>query len=228
MPRDLTGKRVLITSGPTRANIDAVRYISNRSTGRLGSRIAVEALALGARVTLVAGPESVVPRREELPDQEWSRLRVVRIETVFDLLQTLQQELTARERYSAVVHAMAVLDYVPQQEHEGKVPSGRDTWTLRLVRTPKVIRRIKDWSPRSYLVGFKLEAGRPPERLAEIATAFLRQSRADLVVANDLLKIRDEEHPAVIVGRGGSVLAEPRTKGEIARELCRILTQALG
>ena len=227
MAATLSGKRVLITSGPTRANIDAVRYISNRSTGRLGRRIAMEALAAGARVSLLAGPDSAVPAREDLPDAEWSRLRVVGVETVFDLLRVLQQELMAPERYDAVLHAMAVLDYIPEHEESAKLPSDKETWTLRLRRTPKIIRRVKDWSPRSYLVGFKLEVGKSEERLAEIATAFLRESRADLVVANDLTQIRDEEHPALIVGRSGNVLARPRTKSEIARDLCRVLAQAL-
>ena len=227
MADSLSGKRILITSGPTRAYIDAVRYISNRSTGRLGRRIAIEALANGARVTLVAGPESALPQREDVPAAEWSRLRIVEIETVTDLLRALQQELKSTERYDAMLHAMAVLDYVPRAPEAGKAPSGRDTWELVLARTPKVIRQVKVWSPRTYLVGFKLEVGKSDERLREIGVAFLRESRSDLVVANDLNAIRDEQHPAIIVGRGGNVLAAPQTKSEIARELCRLLLVVL-
>ena len=227
MPQDLSGKRILITSGPTRADIDAVRYISNRSTGRLGCRIAVEALAIGARVTLVAGPDSAVPAREDLSDEEWSRLRVMHIETVFDLLQTLQRELTARVRYDAVLHSMAVLDYVPQHVDEGKTRSGKDTWTIRLTPTPKIIRQIKVWSPRTFLVGFKLEVNTSDEGLTQTALAFQRESRVDAVVANDLARIHDEDHPAIIIGTGGNVLATPRTKGEIARDLCSILAGAI-
>ena len=227
MAKDLSGKRILITSGPTRANIDAVRYISNRSSGRLGCRIAIEALALGARVTVIAGPESAVPGKDELSREEWERLRVIPIETVYDLLQAMEKELTAHERYDAVVHAMAVLDYVPEKEESGKVSSRKQSWTLRLVRTPKVIQQIKVWSPRTFLVGFKLEVGKSEERLREIGTAAMRQNRADLVVVNDLTKIHDEEHPAIILGAGGAVLSSPRTKSEIARELCRILAHAL-
>ena len=228
MPQDLSGRRILITSGPTRADIDAVRYISNRSTGRLGCRIAIEALALGARVALVAGPASVVPTGDDLSQEELSRLRVVDIETVPDLLETLKQEISARPRYDAVLHAMAVLDYVPQLVHDGKVRSGKDTWTIRLMPTPKVIRQIKLWSPRTFLVGFKLEVDKTDDRLREIALAFQRENRTDLVVANDLARIRDEDHPAIIVGSGGNVVAAPRTKSEIARDLCRILAEALG
>ena len=227
MPDNLSGKRILITSGPTRADIDPVRYISNRSSGRLGSKIAVEALALGARVTLVAGPDSATPPREQLSADEWGRLHVLPVETVTDLLQTLERELTGREHCDAVVHAMAVLDYVPAHTETDKVPSRKDTWTVELVRTPKVIREIKVWSPRSFLVGFKLEAGKTEERLREAGAASLRQNKADLVVANDLSQIRDERHPALIIGTGGNIVSRPQTKSEIARELCRILIQAL-
>jgi len=228
MPASLSDKRILITSGPTRADIDAVRYISNRSSGRLGCRIAIEALALGARVTFVAGPESALPSRKDVSDQEWARLRIVHVETVEDLTKALEGELTARERYDATVHAMAVLDYVPEKSEERKVPSSKETWTVKLVRTPKIIQQIKVWSPRTFLVGFKLEVGKDEERLLEAGAASMRKSRADLVVANDLLQIRDEYHPALIIGTGGHVLARPRTKSEIARELCRIIAQALG
>ena len=121
----------------------------------------------------------------------------------------------------------AVLDYVPQEASEKKTPSGRSEWAVTLVRTPKVIEQIKTWAPRALLVGFKLEVGRRPERLREIAIQSLRKSRADFFVANDLTQIRDETHPAVIIDRSGHVLAEPQTKSEIARELCAILARSL-
>jgi len=228
MAPELTDKRLLITSGPTRADLDAVRFISNRSSGRLGCRMAAEALARGARVTMVAGPQSVVPREKDFAAPEWQRLRIIPIESVFDLLETLEAELASRPPYDAVVHAMAVLDYVPEEVIDQKVPSGREAWTIRLVRTPKVIQRIKGWAPDTLLVGFKLEVNQGQERLREIALASLRENRADFVVANDLSGIRDEIHPALIMGADGAVLARPRTKSEIARELCRILAEALG
>ncbi|MFP4026531.1 MAG: phosphopantothenoylcysteine decarboxylase [Candidatus Brocadiia bacterium] len=227
MSPSLDEKRILITSGPTRADIDAVRYISNRSSGKLGSRIAIEAVALGAHVTMLAGPDSIVPEPEDVSSEEWNRLRIERIETVFDLLQTLENELSKKQRYVAVIHAMAVLDYVPEADHTRKIASGKDRLTLQLSRTPKVIRQIKDWSPRTLLVGFKLEIDESRDRLREIATSLIRNSRADLAVGNNLSEIRDEKHPAIIVNRQGSILAEPGTKSEIAIELCSIISRSL-
>jgi phosphopantothenoylcysteine synthetase/decarboxylase len=227
MAANLAGKRVLVTSGPTRAPLDPVRYISNRSSGRLGCRIATEALGRGAHVTLVAGPESVVPARQDLSEDEWSRLRILPVETVPDLIETLQHELTGPAPPDAVVHSMAVLDYVPETASAEKTPSGRNEWEIRLVMTPKVIQNIKDWAPKTYLVQFKLEVGKTDERLREIALASLLANRADLVVANDIQRIRDEEHPALIIAPDGTVLARPATKTEIARALCDLLARQL-
>jgi phosphopantothenoylcysteine synthetase/decarboxylase len=220
---NLTGRRLLITSGPTWAAIDAVRYIGNRSSGRLGSCIAREALGRGAAVTVVAGPGSVTPACEGLTLQERARLRIVRIESVPDLIEAVEAELTGPQPPDAVVHAMAVLDYVPAQPSVAKTPSGREEWQVRLVRTPKVIRIIRDKAPGACLVEFKLEVDRTEEQLREAALASLRANGADLVVANDLNRIDADRHPALILAPDGTVLARPGTKAEIAAALCDIL-----
>ncbi|MFW6189095.1 MAG: phosphopantothenoylcysteine decarboxylase [Planctomycetota bacterium] len=226
MPDDLAGRPVLITSGPTRADVDAVRYVSNRSSGRLGRRIALEALARGARVTLVAGRGSAVPERREVTRSEADRLTVRRVETVGDVLAALEPSLSERPP-EAVIHAMAVLDYAPEKSAARKTPSGREEWTLRMVRTPKVIRSIREWAPRACLTQFKLEVGVTRRELTDAALDSLRRNRAEIVVANDLDRIRGERHPALILDAAGQVLAEPRTKGAIARSLCHILAERL-
>ena len=223
MADDLAGRRVLITSGPTRAPIDAVRYIENRSSGQLGTCIARQALARGAQVVLVAGPASRTPDPDALTTGQRERLHVVAIETVPDLVAALEAELTGPAPPDAVIHAMAVLDYVPADTAAGKTPSGRQEWLVRLVRTPKVILRIRDLAPRACLVGFKLEVGRTEEELRETALKSLRASRADLVVANDLNGITADRHPALILAPDGTVLARPSTKAEIAARLCDLL-----
>ena len=217
----LKGEHVLITSGPTRADIDAVRYISNRSSGRLGCAMAKEALSRGARVTMVAGPESATPE----PDR--GKLRVVPVVTVDDVMRAMERELTAEDSPRAVVHAMAVLDYVPAERQDGKTPSGRPKWSLPLVRTPKVIRHIREWSPQVLLVQFKLEVDVTDEQLHEIAMASLARNGSDLVVANDLARIGEGRHPALLLDADGRILARPQTKIEIARDLCDVLAERL-
>lgn len=227
MKNDLAGRHILVTSGPTRADIDAVRYVSNRSSGRLGCRIALEALRRGAQVTLMAGLHSARPDPKELSEEEGTRLRVREVETVADLMAALKEELMRPEPPHAVLHAMAVLDYVPARPSAEKTPSGREEWVVRLVRTPKVIRHVKEWAPGALLVEFKLEVGRSEAELREAALASVRANDADLVVANDLERIRDEVHPALILAPDGQALARPSTKAEIARALCDLLAERL-
>ena len=219
MPDDLASRRILITSGPTRANLDAVRFISNRSTGRLGCALARECLDRGAEVTMVAGPESHVP--DEQPG-----LEIAPIETVQDLVDALEERLP-EGGYDVIIHAMAVLDYVPASPEEGKVRSGREEWTLRMTKTPKVIRKIKGWAPDALLVGFKLEVGTDEEGLRRAAVDGMDASGAELTVANDLEDIGENTHPAIIVERGGGILARPTTKAGIAEALCGILYEKL-
>lgn len=227
MPDNLQGQSILITSGPTRANIDAVRYITNRSSGRLGCAIATEAATRGAEVTLVRGAGSRKPQRGSMPDKAWKRLRIKRIETVSDLLETLGTELTSSLPCSAVIHAMAVLDYVPKKEQSQKVRSGKKDWKIELRKTPKVIRKIKKWNPTTFLVGFKLEVDKDDDQLKQIAQSLIQDTRADLVVANDLSKIRDERHPALLINDKGEIIGNPQTKPDIATALCDVLARSL-
>ncbi len=221
----LKNKRVLITSGPTRAPLDAVRFISNRSTGRLGCRIAVEALRCGANVTFIAGPDSLRPSMEGLADEERSRLMELPITTVDDLLGVVERHMFSAERPDIIIHAMAVLDYVPESASTAKTPSGKADWNVRLVRTPKVVRQMRNWGAHLFIVQFKLEVGVSDGQLCEIAVASLWRNGTDLVVANDLQKITETEHPAVILDPDGGVLARPVTKDEIAEHLCAIVAE---
>ena len=216
--RDLAGKMILITSGPTRGPIDAVRYITNKSTGRLGVLMAAEALRRGAIVTFVYGRGSRVPDDEPLATETMTRLRLREVETVDDLLEVMKEELE-RQPYDAVLHSMAVLDYVPESYEDSKTPSGQDEWVVRLVRTPKVIKIIKELQPKSLLIGFKLEAGTSREELVEAAHRSLLANRADLVLANDLRDVEHGHHIGYLVGPDGNVEAVAEGKAEIARVL---------
>jgi phosphopantothenoylcysteine synthetase/decarboxylase len=174
----------------------------------------------------VAGPQGAVPGPGELTEGESARLRVIHVETVPDLIAALRPELAGPAPPDAVVHAMAVLDYAPEPA-EGKTPSGRAEWTLTMRPTPKVIGLIRQWAPGALLVGFKLEAGADQAALREAALALLRANRADLAVANDLHRITDEAHPALILDADGQVLASPRTKAQVAAALCDLLAERL-
>lgn len=216
--RDLAGTEILITSGPTRGPIDAVRYITNKSTGRLGAVMASEALRRGASVTFVYGKGSLVPDEEILGEEAWSRVMLREVETVDDLLEVMEEELE-RQPYDAVLHSMAVLDYVPESYQDAKTPSGQDEWVVTLVRAPKVIKIIKQLQPTSLLISFKLEAGKSQDELVEAAHRSLLSNRADLVLANDLRDVEQGHHLGYLVGPAGQVEAMAEGKEEIARLL---------
>ncbi len=218
----LRGRKFLITAGPTRAPMDAIRYITNKSTGRLGALLAEEALRRGASVTFVHGRPSVVPTvRGWVHDH----LTLIAIDTVHDLIRTFREELP--RGYDAVLHNMAVLDFEPAEFRPGKTGSEEPEWVIRLVPTPKAVNLVKELAPQTFLVAFKLEVGRPRDELVASALDLLRKSRCDLVVANDQKEIEAGEHTGYVVDPSGEVLAVAQGKEAIARTLIRLVEERL-
>ena len=140
-------KKILVTAGGTSEHIDDVRVIANLSTGVLGAFIADElAGEYKAAVTFVCGAHSVLP--------SGGKIKIIKIGGAADLQKTLFA-LLKKEKFDAVIHAMAVSDYAPVKK-AGKISSGGKTLTLTLKRTPKIISSIKKLAPETFLVGFKL------------------------------------------------------------------------
>lgn len=222
----LTSKNFLITSGPIRGPIDAVRFISSTSTGRLGSLLAMEALKRGAQVTFVYGEGSARPEPNELKSIGEDRFIVKPVVTYDDMMKVFSQEL-GTQKYHVVLHAMAVLDYVPDKKLNAKTPSGKDEWTIKLVPTPKLIQIVKRLNPEAFLVGFKLEVGVSREALIKAAGIMAEKSGADLVVANELGKIQRGNHQAVVVNSGGGVEAILKGKEQIAQGLMELIATKL-
>ena len=208
----LRNKKLLITSGPTRAPLDAVRYITNKATGRLGAFIAEEAIARGAHVTFVFGRSSQVPVVRGHPHDH---LTLIAVETIDDLISVFRSEIP--KGYDAVIHPMAVLDFQPDVVRSEKTASGVEEWVVRLVPTPKVIGLVKDLAPDTFLVGFKLEVGKSRGELREIAYQFLKKNRCDLVVANDLREIEEGRHTGYFITPDGRVAQIVVGKDAIAR-----------
>lgn len=212
--------RVMVTSGPTRAWIDRVRYIANTSSGALGARI-VEALAArGMAVLHVRGTGS------ERPVAPPGLVTDMEVETIDDLIGIVRRLPVLG--IDAVVHAMAVLDYVPERTLGEKKSSGEETWDLRLVRTPKVTALIRDILPAVPIVGFKLEAGVSEEELVRRATASLDRYGLACVVANDIDRIGPNRHEALLVGHGGGIIARCGTKTDIAARIADLIVERQG
>lgn len=217
---------MLITSGPTRGHIDAVRYVSNKSTGKLGAAIAIEALNRGASVTFVYGTGSITPDVTLLDKDCDSRLTFIEIETVDELLATLQGKLKDKS-FDAIIHAMAVLDYTPAKCIDGKITSNNDKLTITLVKTPKIIKLIRKSCPNAFLVSFKLEAGLSKDELVERAYASLIENGADLVVANNQNDIAGDKHRAYLINADKTIEAKCETRQDISAKLMDIISKRL-
>ncbi|HQR29979.1 MAG TPA: bifunctional phosphopantothenoylcysteine decarboxylase/phosphopantothenate--cysteine ligase CoaBC [Anaeromyxobacteraceae bacterium] len=171
-PRDLAGRRVLVTAGPTREPIDPVRFVSNPSTGRMGFEVARAAARRGAEVLLVSGPTHL---------RDPDGVRVLRVVTAAEMADAT---LGAVSEQDVLVAAAAVSDYRPARPSPSKKKKSDGNESLELERTPDILATLGErlaGAPRSpVLVGFAAET----EDLVENAREKLRRKRCDLVVAN--------------------------------------------
>ena len=198
---DLAGRKVVVTAGPTRAPIDAVRFISNPSSGQQGFALAQAALDQGAEVTLISGPT-------RLP----TPVKAQRVDVV--TVQQMQQAvLSAVEGADGLLMAAAVGDYRPDRVAPHKIKKETADLTLHLVRTPDILstvaaRRIESGYPR-VVVGFAAES----EDLVQNARAKLETKHLDLIVANDITAadagFAAQTNRVVLVGRTGDVQELP-------------------
>jgi len=168
--RDLAGRRVVVTAGPTREYLDPVRFISNRSSGKMGYALAEAAEKRGADVTLVSGPAHL-----DAP----ARVRRIDVGTAAEMLQAARQ---AAENADIVIFAAAVADYTPETVSDAKIKKSDDALTLRLVQTTDISADIGGEKGNRVLVGFAAETN---DGIAN-ATRKLREKNLDLIVLNDV------------------------------------------
>jgi phosphopantothenoylcysteine synthetase/decarboxylase len=173
--------KILLTAGATREPIDSVRFVSNVSTGATGAALADALAAAGHAVTLLHGEGAIRPCSEDV------------VCGVFGSTAHLEERLRAAlggGKYDAVIQAAAVADYRPDAAHVGKLGSYAEELTLRLVPTPKLLPRLKEWSPRPLRVlGFKLtHAADDAARAAAVGKVFAAGG-VDAVVHNDLVEL---------------------------------------
>jgi phosphopantothenoylcysteine decarboxylase/phosphopantothenate--cysteine ligase len=202
---ELEGKTVLITAGPTREPVDPVRYLSNRSSGRMGFALAEEALARGARVILVAGPTAVAPP---------ARAEVHRVETAEEMRRAVLEHLAEAQ---IVVKAAAVADFRPAHRSPAKVKKAAAPAALELEPTPDILAEVGRIKGDRVLAGFAAET----ENLREEALRKLRAKNCDLLVANPVGEpgtgFDSEENTALLVTAGGDIVEFPRgSKRELA------------
>lgn len=192
---------MLITAGPTHEPIDAVRFIGNRSSGRMGSALAQEAAKRGWEVTLLMGPAAVLPTD--------SRVRVLRFRTCADLQTLLREQVPQAD---ALVMAAAVADYRPRVDPQffgGKFRRKNEDLTLTLEPTPDLLSEVAATRrPEQLMVGFALE---PRDELLASAKAKLTRKKVDIVVGNPLETMDSDTVEAVVITKDGREIRTPGT-----------------
>ncbi|MEX0764566.1 MAG: bifunctional phosphopantothenoylcysteine decarboxylase/phosphopantothenate--cysteine ligase CoaBC, partial [Nitrosopumilaceae archaeon] len=206
----LHGKKVLITAGPTIEYIDPVRVITNQSTGKTGVLLASELVSAGAKVTLIYGPGKEPPPKG---------VKLVRVETSKEMHDAVKKEM--KQKFDIVILAAAVSDYTPEKPSKSKIKSVPNKILIKLKRAPKIIDMIKKIQKDVFLVGFKAETNTSREKLINEARKKLKESKADLIVANDIgLKKYKENldyNNVIVVDAKKIIQAGWKKKLEIAR-----------
>ena len=217
----LRGQRVLVTAGPTYEDIDPVRYVGNRSSGRMGFAIAAEAARRGAEVTLIAGPTAI-----EMPPVR----EVVRVRRAAEMHQAVMSRADAMD---VVVMAAAVADYAPVESLPQKLSKDGDSLTLVLRRTADILgdlaHRRGAGGGRPLLVGFAAET----EDVVRRAIAKREKKQVDLIVANDVSRLDAgfdvDENEVTLVGPGGAEHLPLQSKARVAAAVLdrveRLLTE---
>jgi phosphopantothenoylcysteine decarboxylase/phosphopantothenate--cysteine ligase len=205
-PKLLEGRKVLITAGPTYESIDAVRGITNRSSGKMGYAIAQAALELGAEVTLVSGPTSLSKPRGAL---------VVDVTSAAEMFEAVKQQLTNTDMFIGVA---AVADYRVAHPSEQKLKKSDEKLTLELIPNPDILAYVANLPKPPFCVGFAAES----EKLREHATAKRKKKNIPLLAANLAQNaIGSEDNELVLFDDAGEHVLPRSDKLILARALLR-------
>ncbi|MEW6163072.1 MAG: bifunctional phosphopantothenoylcysteine decarboxylase/phosphopantothenate--cysteine ligase CoaBC [Nitrospirota bacterium] len=201
--KDLAKEKILVTAGPTREYLDPIRFISNRSSGRMGYAIARAALRRGAEVTLISGP-SVLSQPKGT--------KFVLADTAVDMLNAVNRELSSS---TVLIMSAAVSDFMPAEKAEEKIEKSEEL-LLRLHRTPDIISEIGKKINMPFIIGFAAETGRKIER----ARRKLKEKDMDMIIFNDITETGSgfdvDTNSVVIIDREKEIRLPLMSKDSVA------------
>jgi len=209
----LKGKKVLMTAGPTIEKIDPIRVITNHSTGKTGVLLASELVSAGAKVTLVYGPGITEPPKGA---------KIIPVQTVTEMFNEVKKQM--KKKFDIVILAAAASDYIPKNQYSKKIKSTKNSLTVELKKAPKIIDYIKKLQKDVFLIGFKAETDISKKELVVRAKQKLRDSKANMIIANDIGKkyFKDTRYNELLIVDSKTVVAIGRNKKErIAKLICK-------
>ncbi len=208
----LAGRRVLLSAGPTREPIDPVRYLSNRSSGKMGFALAEAAVEAGAAVTLVSGPVA-------LPTP--ARVQRIDVETAAQMFDAVVARV---EQCDIFISAAAVADYRPRQAQAGKMKKSAVPQALQLEPTTDILAHVASLARPPFTVGFAAET----ERVLEYAAGKLEHKRLDMVAANQVgpgIGFESDDNALEVIWAGGAVSLPQSSKRQLARRLMQVVAE---
>jgi len=210
--RVLAGKKVIVTAGPTREPIDPVRFVSNRSSGKMGFAVARAAAEAGAEVLLIAGPVNLSgPEGVERLD----------VETAAQMYEQTMARIADADIY---IGAAAISDYRPESIAPHKIKKQKDTLALEMVRSPDLLAAVAALPERPFTVGFAAET----EHLEQHALQKLNGKRLDLIIANlvgEKLGFDADDNSAMALWQGGRAELARMSKAELAHRIISVVAE---
>ena len=204
------GKRVVITAGPTREPIDPVRYITNRSSGKMGYALARAVAAQGANVTVISGPVNIA---------EPAGVELVRVQTAEEMYEATHAAISDADIFIA---AAAVADYRPASAAEQKIKKNNEEMRIELVRCPDILASVGRLDDAPFTVGFAAET----EKVVEYACGKLEKKKLDMIVANRVgsdCGFDRDDNAATVLWKGGKRSFPTTSKADLARELVELI-----
>ncbi|WP_368487703.1 bifunctional phosphopantothenoylcysteine decarboxylase/phosphopantothenate--cysteine ligase CoaBC [Clostridium sp. BJN0013] len=210
--KDLKGKKVVVTAGPTREDLDPVRYITNRSSGKMGYAIAEEARDRGAEVTLISGPTNIkVPFGVNFID----------VNTNEEMLNAVLKDF---DKQHIIVKAAAVCDYKPKTYSDKKIKKNENELLLPLVKDIDILKKLGQLKDKQILVGFAAESN----DLIQNAEKKLKAKNLDYIIANDITGSdigfsSDDNRVTILFSNGDKVNLNKMNKRQVARKIFDII-----
>ena len=211
--KKLRGKKILMTAGPTIEKIDSIRIITNQSSGKTGTLLASELVSAGAKVTLIYGPGT-----SETP----KGAKIIRVNSVDEMNKAVKECL--KKKFDIAIMSAAASDYVVKNTTSSKIKSDKKEINVKLVKAPKIIDLIKNKQKDIFLVGFKAETDISKKELVNSAKKKLKESNANLIIANDIGRKynKDTNYNEIIIVDSNGTTNIPRTKKEkLSKIICK-------
>ena len=210
----LSNKSVLITAGPTQEPIDPVRYVTNRSSGKMGYALAEAAVEAGAQVTLVSGPVNIKPP---------ASCNFISVETAQEMYDAVMHHVSGKDVY---IGTAAVADYSPTKVEGSKIKKdgSNESLVLEMRENQDILKTVSDKEDRPYVVGFAAET----EDLLKNARKKLEKKKLDLIIANDVsdksIGFDSEENEVTLITNSEEVLLDRSSKKKIAKRIVEFIS----